>query len=316
MKWSARMTRRRRWIAPGVLVLVALSVAPGEAEDSTPLVGPFTRDTYPQAVIDRPLTLPAGMVEGESGWQFVSQRFVTPIDFATPLTFASSGTDDWNADVALRVGVTDRVQVEAGTAFSLDHSIFGASQVDEPFDDRPSLASWSRTLPVRLSYLALDTRALDTALTLTLPFHAHADRIVTFTRGGKIVASDESRVLPAVALEAPTRWRLCDWLWLRAGEDLFSVTTGDGVATFAFDVGVGVQAHRLLAFTIDSRVASIAFDGSGHEASETVADVGSLALQTVFAPLPWLDFVGGVDVPDLGRGFGDYATRIAVRVRI
>ena len=66
------MTRSRLVVA--LFTLVTL-LARTTAAQSPALVGPFTRDDYPQALIDRPLTLPAGMVEAESGWSFVSQRF-------------------------------------------------------------------------------------------------------------------------------------------------------------------------------------------------------------------------------------------------
>ena len=82
------------------------------------LVGPFEKDAYPQAVIDRPLTLPAGMVEGELGFQFTSRPVPSPDRFSV-----GGIVDDWDADVTLRVGVTDRLQLEVGTAFSLDHVI-------------------------------------------------------------------------------------------------------------------------------------------------------------------------------------------------
>ena len=53
------------------------------------------------------------MVEAEVGAQFTSLRFVTPV-------LGVGGTDDWDADLAVRLGVTDRIQLEAATAFSLD----------------------------------------------------------------------------------------------------------------------------------------------------------------------------------------------------
>src|SRR5262249_44800371 len=50
------------------LRLLALVISTGTAVAEGPrLIGPFTKDDYPQAVIDRPLTLPAGMVEVEAG---------------------------------------------------------------------------------------------------------------------------------------------------------------------------------------------------------------------------------------------------------
>ena len=97
------------------LTLVVMLLRSGAAQAKGPqLVGPFTKDDYPQAVIDRPLTLPAGMVEVELGSRFTSRRFA-------PDVFEPTGADDTYADLAIRVGVTDRFQIEAGTAFSLDH---------------------------------------------------------------------------------------------------------------------------------------------------------------------------------------------------
>ena len=275
------------------------------------LVGPFTRDDYPQAIIDRPLTLPARMVEAEVGAQFTSLRFVTPV-------LGVGGTDDWDADLAVRVGVTDRIQLEAATAFSLDHTLRDdrGFQGVPGFDIRPSLASWRRVVPARVSLLALDTETLDTAVTLTLPFVAHSSRTLNFGRGGYVTFANSGRVLPEVDLAAPTRWRLTDWLWLRAGENLFAATTADGMAHFAFDLGVGVQPHRLFAVTLDSRIASVAFDGGGHETSQTLANDGTIELTGYITPLRNVDVIGSLGLPDVGRGFDDYVTRIAIRARI
>ena len=307
----------RPWSHPLVFAFLALASRLPDAvateAGSARLVGPFAKEDYPQALIDRPLTLPAGMVEGELGASFVSQRFDPPIIRVT-------GADEWLLDVALRVGVTDRIQVEVGTAFSLDYRekarVFFPPDVPE-FDLRPSKASWQRVVPLRLSGLVLDTETLDTAVTLTLPFTAHAERTLDFGRGGVYrFRNGDGRVLPAVDLAAPTRWRLTDWAWLRAGENLFRVTTGDVTASFAFDLGIGVQPHRIFAVTLDSRIAEVAFDGDGEEFSQTLADRGTIDLEGTLAPLPGFDLVGSLGLPDVGRGFDDWVTRVAIRVRI
>jgi hypothetical protein len=300
-----------RFLPCAIVVTLAPSLA--LAAESR-LVGPFAKDEYPQAVIDRPLTLPAGMVEAEVGGRFSSIRFDTSL-------FGVGGADDWDIDFGARVGVTDRIQVEAGTGFSLSHTErdVGNFQGGPTIDFRPSLISWNRVVPFRLSLLALDTATLDTAVTLTLPFVAHpsSSRRVVFSRFGTTVLRDtfDGRVLPVVQMAAPTRWRLTDWFWFRAGENLFSVTTADGVAGFQFDFGVGVQPHRLFAVTLESRIAAILFDGDGEVASQTIGDFGTIDLEGVFAPTRWFDVVGSLGLPDVGQAFEDYVTRAAVRVR-
>lgn len=275
------------------------------------LVGPFTRETYPQAVIDRPLTLPAGMVEGELGTQFTSR------------SSASNGgyyrVDDWDLDLTLRVGITDRLQAEVGTGFSLDHveqtnlSYFGTIG---PFDSRPSTSSWSRRVPFSLSFLALDTEDVDTALTLKLPFEAFASRTIHRPNGPTYrAASSDGRVLRAVGLAAPTRWRLLPWLWLRAGQNLFAYDTLLQAGVFNLDLGLGVQAHPMLAFTLDTRFATLGVVGSGRTFSTTVADRGTADLAMIFTPTRCVDFVGDVMLPDIGRRFDSYGLRTAVRVR-
>jgi hypothetical protein len=302
------------------LALVLLTLASGvsrvlAAEPAgARLVGPFPKDEYPQALIDRPLTLPAGMIEGELGWSFVSRPF-------DPSILGVTGADEWLMDVALRVGVTDRIQVEVGTAFSLDYSQRTPNRSSpvhgfDPPDIRPSRASWQHVVPLRLSGLALDTDTLDTAVTLTLPFTANADREIFFGRSYHRSRNGDGRVLPSVDLAAPTRWRLTDWVWLRAGENLFQVTTGDVAATFAFDLGVGVQPHRIFAVTLDSRIADITFDGDGEEPSQTLADVGTIDLEGTLAPIPGFDLVGSLGLPDVGRGFDEWVTRFGIRVRL
>ena len=298
----------RSWLVV-VLATCARTVAAAEWSDD-PRVGPFAKDEYPQAVIDRPLTLPAGMVEGELGATFRSYKFPVP-------NLDVTGFDEWTGDVTLRVGVTDRIQVDVGTAFSLDYVEHGtAFQGVSLVDLRPSLTSWKRVVPLTLSFLALDTEPVDTALTLTLPFTASAERTIFFGRGGQeTLRNGNGRVLPEVDLGAPTRWRLCDWFWLRAGQNLFAVTTGDATAGFFFNVGVGVQAHRTFAVTLDTRLAFVAFDGNGEVAHQTLADQGVIALEGTYSPTRWFDLVGGLTMPDVGRGFDDYATRVAIRAR-
>lgn len=301
----------------GALLAVTMS-----ARADAPLVGPFTRETYPQAVIDRPLTLPAGMVEGELGATFHSNTLTLRPGGSFGTTHFYDRTDDWDLDVDLRVGVTDRVEVEAGTSFSLDHvhktNLLYTNPIPTYLDLRPSLTSWQRRVPFRLSFLALDTENLDTALTLTLPFEAFARRTVYF-RGRfyshVVTASSDGRVLSSVDLAAPTRWRLTPWLWLRAGQNLFSYDTFAQAAIFNFDVGLGVQAHPSLAFTLDTRVASVAFNGAGNSTSTTVTDRGTVDLEAIFTPVRCVDFVGGVVLPDFGRRFDDYLLRTAIRVR-
>ena len=42
---------------------------------------------------------------------------------------------------------------------------------------------------------------------------------------------------------------------------------------------------------------------------------GPIDLEGTFAPCRWFDFVGTMALPDVGRGFDNWATRMAVRVR-
>jgi hypothetical protein len=255
------------------------------------------------------------MVEGELGFAFTSLRFDP-----TAAVLGVGGIDEWSADVALRVGVTDWLQLEAGTSFSLDYVQRRPVEIQgiDTRDIRPSTTSWQRVVPFRLSLLALDTEAVDTAVAVTLPFVGHGRRDYSFRRANTVVVETPGagRVLPAVELEAPTRWRINDWLWFRAGENLFSVTTFDTAALFAFDFGLGVQPHQTVAVTLDSRIAAIAFDGDGNDVSETVCDRGTIDLEGTWAPLPYFDLVGSLGMPNIGLGFDNWVTRIAVRVRL
>ena len=93
------------------------------------------------------------------------------------------------------------------------------------------------------------------------------------------------------------------------------MTTGNGTARFAFDLGVGLQPHPMFAITLDSRIADVTFRGDGNGASETIADVAPIVVEGTFTPVRWLDFVGTFDLPDVGGGVDNYALRSAVRVR-
>jgi len=248
------------------VVCLLLRAAPGAAEPQ--LVGPFTKDEYPQAVIDRPLTLPAGMVEGELDTTFSSTRFPSP----DRTYFSVNGIDQWTMDGTLRLGITDRFQAEVGTSFSLDYQQRGDHGHTYRYDDiRPTFASWQHIVQTRLSFLALNTESLDTAVALTVPFVAHASRTIGVRHGSFDFENTPGHVVPLVGLEAPTRWRITDWLWFRAGEDLFNVTTDNVYAVFSFPIGIGVQPHPMFAMTLDTRIATVLFNGSGDSGSETIA---------------------------------------------
>ena len=53
----------RRLALRAIVLLGTITRCAGAEPVGARLVGPFAKDEYPQAVIDRPLTLPAGMVE-------------------------------------------------------------------------------------------------------------------------------------------------------------------------------------------------------------------------------------------------------------
>lgn len=121
----------RCFLAAAVALCVGgLGVA--HADDDTG-VGPFTKNTYPTDMIDRPLTLVGGMVE--LGLGLSHQRFSVAGMGDTSVTAAGFGA---------AYGLGDKIQVGVSTGLT----------IDPDFD-------WSENLGVSIGYLAVDQKSLD-----------------------------------------------------------------------------------------------------------------------------------------------------------
>lgn len=121
-----------------ILVSALLLASSAAFAQEVKLQGAFTHEEYPLALGDRPLVLPNFMIEGTPQFEFVK---VSP----------SKNT----SDLALRVGfgIGNLFQVDAITAFAVD-----------PETD------WSKGITGEFRALALDTRDLDVAALVSVPF--------------------------------------------------------------------------------------------------------------------------------------------------
>jgi hypothetical protein len=109
--------------------------------------------------------------------------------------------------------------------------------------------------------------------------------------------------MPAVGPRSADAWRVTDWLWFRAGEDLFGVSTEQRLcAIFSFPFGLGVQPHRCSRGRSTAASRPSLFNGERRLGiSETLADRGTIDLEGTFAPCRWFDLVGQLALPNVGR---------------
>lgn len=277
-------------------------------------VGPFAKSDYPVSLIDRPLTLPSGMVEARLEAAFTS--FTIPLGAFDPNTqrfgIRDFHFDNWDLVGNLAVGITDRLQVELGTSFSISEG-----RLPGTLDFRPSTASWDRNLNVRLSYLALDTETFDVAPAIAVPFHIDAGSRTVHVPGSNQVfrVEDQTDVVELVAVETPARWTLGRHVWLEGGRDLATISTDPGAAFVSFVGGLGVQASASFATVLDMNFAELVFDGQGAD-TRTLDDAVPLRLTGLLALCRWADLTGGLTLRDARDGFDFYQLRIGVTVRL
>ena len=236
-------------------LLLAGSVAAQEGT-ATKLQGAFSRDEYPLALGDRPLVLPHLMLEATPQFEYVK---ISPSDNASA--------------IGLRVGfgLADRYQIDAITGFDVDPS-----------------SEWNKMLTGQLSVLAYDSRDLDVAGVVRLPFD-FADGHDLFT-GGMIGAN--------------TRFRLTHQFYLYGLRDLIGFGTKDQFSLgLNGSVGVGIEPIRHLSLEVGTTLVHLKVAGDFEKTRWIGADyVPAEALVNV-AINRNLDVIGALVVPDFKNGF-------------
>lgn len=118
---------RATLVATLIVCVGGLSVAHAQATDeNTSGVGPFNKANYPQDVIDRPLTLPGGMLELSLSLQTLNLGDSTAVG------------------VGAAYGVGNKIEVGASTGLGIDPDF-----------------EWQESLGIAVGYLAHDSKNLD-----------------------------------------------------------------------------------------------------------------------------------------------------------
>ncbi len=308
------MSITKSLLRAGILMAAPALVGIGRAEGE---IAPIDKYHYPQAVIDRPLTLPRGMLELRTAFAFTS------------LDFFSLRLDDWDMIASGGYGITDRLQLDIATVFSL-HRNDASRGYDHTVYQPTTSASWNHTLSVRLSYQAFDGEALDIAPNLTVPFQSDGGgltkipaipRMLTPIDLGNPVSSTNDNVVEALGIEVPFRYLLGRRLWMEGGRSLVTISTNDPVdAEFAFVTGLGLQATQALSLLAETQIANVFVPVDDSEAHATptsnLADFVPLRFTGVFAPRSWLDFTAVLSLPDAGEGFANYRVMGGIRIRL
>jgi hypothetical protein len=229
-------------------------------------MGPFTKESYPEEYVNRPLTLVAGMVEGRAGVAY------TKLTFTDPMSGMSTSFDATGLRVEAGYGITD--QIEAGLSTGLG--------IDPDFE-------WSESLGLYAMYLALDQEKLDVAARVDVP--------LSFVDGTDTFSSFQ--------LGAPLRYMVMPQLALYAGHGLLNIGTSDpSFVDLDLHIGAAYQVMPKLAVRLDTQPASIAISGDGNETA-TYGDVIPVSLMGLYAVSNKIDAVLQLGFPDLEHA-GDF----------
>ena len=253
--------------------------AAGSAATVTMGVGPFTKASYPEEYVNRPLTLVRGMVEARAGIVYEKLAFTDPI------SGTSTSVDSTGLRVEAGYGVTD--QVEAGLSTGLG--------IDPDFE-------WSKDLGLYGMFLALDQDKLDVAARVDVPL-LFDDCEGCDTFNGFVVG-------------APVRYLVMDKLALYAGHGLLPIQTSDpSYVDLDLNIGVAFQAMPQLAVRLDTQPLSLAISGDGNETT-TYGDVIPVSLMGLFAVNNKIDAVLQLGFASLEDAADFYAISLGANLRI
>jgi hypothetical protein len=254
----------------------AAAPAPAASATVSMGMGPFTKESYPEEYVNRPLTLVAGMVEGRAGLAYVRASFTDAMGMTTVSDATALG-------VEAGYGITD--QIEAGLSTGLG--------IDPDFE-------WSESLGLYGMYLALDQDKLDVAARLDVPL-SFVDGDDTFS---------------GFVLGAPVRYLVMPQLAVYAGHGLLPIRTADpSQVDLDLNVGVAFQALPKLAVRLDTQPASIAISGDGNETS-TYGDFIPVSLLGLYAITNKIDVVVQIAFPSLEDAGDLYAIGAGANVRL
>jgi len=159
---------RSSLVAVLTVAVAGMGIAHADDENNSG-VGPFSKANYPSDVIDRPLTLPGGMLEVGLGLAYAS------------LSVAGVSADATSAGVSARYGVGNKIMVGVDTSLGIDPDF-----------------EWGESLGLGVSYLAVDQKKLDVRAGVSTDLN-FADGADVFS-GVNIDAATRFKVNNAIAL--------------------------------------------------------------------------------------------------------------------
>ena len=236
-------------------VLLAASAAVAQEGTSVRLQGTFGHGEYPLSLADRPLVLPNRMIEATPQFEYV--RLSPNLN---------------SSDIGIRVGLglADRFQLDAITAFGVDPN-----------------TEWSKGLTGELRVLAFDSRDLDVALLVSLPFDFHDghDLVNSGTIGGN------------------TRYRVLPMFYLYGLRDLavFHTATEFSLGLNG-TVGVGIEPIQHLSLELETTVVHFAVTGAIEKTRWFGADYVPVAGLVNLAINRNLDVIAKIGFTDLKNG--------------
>ena len=258
------------------LALLAALLSTGAiAQEGTTarLVGPVSRSEYPLALGDRPLVLPNLMLEGTTDFEHIK--------YAPGITQSGIG-------LRAGIGVGDLAQIDVSSAIIVDPS-----------------SDWSKSIGARVGVLAYDTRNLDVAPSVFVPFDF----------------ADNHDLLSRAQVGAETRLRVNHIFYVYGLRDLLELGWGKDFgdelnAGLNATLGVGIEPIDHVSLELETTVVHAKVAGALEKTQWIFNDVIPVGAKVLFAWNRNLDVLGEIAAPDLKNGFDKVAVLGGLNFRL
>lgn len=240
-------------------------------------IGPFTKESYPSALIDRPLTLPAGMIEVRPSLQYLNLTITDPLSGASA-SFSATGLG-----VGVGYGITDKIEAGLSTGLGIDPDV-----------------EWSESIGLYGAFSAIDTAKMDIAPSVST----------------ELDFADGADVLSAISIGAGFRYLVSDKLFVRAGNNLLNlVIAPDAGLQLNVNGGIGFQATPELAIAADLNMISLKVFGDA-VGDSTFFDPFGLTLTGLYAISNKLDAYVQIALPSIADAADIYGISVGANVRL
>ena len=241
--------------------LFAATAALAQEGTVAQLVAPIPRGEYPLSLADRPLVLPHLMLEGTTG---VAYDKIAP------------GFNLTNIALRAGFGIADRVQIDVASAILVDPD-----------------SEWSKSLTGRVAFLAYDSKELDIAPSIQVPFDFH----------------DGADLIWEIGIGAETRYRFNQMFYVFGLRDLLffvneplSATEKQWQAGLNGTFGVGVVPIQQLSLELQASFFQLKLAGDAIRNQAIFADNVPVAAKALVSVTRWFDVFGELVMRDLKNG--------------